>query len=91
MMKRAYVFAPILLSAVVSLAQQPSNPNNPADQTYNRPTDQTYNRPLETGHNWGGWGLLGLLGLGGLLGRKRESTTYTRDERTFGSQQRRAG
>lgn len=137
-MKRAPVFASILLLTVVSLAQQlssASNPQdrtaNPNDQTYTRPTtqqpstttnpldrpvnpnDQTYTQqpstsnpqdrtanapyqnytpPEQTGRNWGGWGLLGLLGLSGLLGRsRRETTTYTRDERTYGQQQRRAG
>ena len=92
-MKRTHVFASILLFTVVGFAQQQPGLNNPqgrAEQTYTRPTDQTYSPPVETGHNWGGWGLLGLLGLGGLLGRRRE-TTYTRDERTYGQQQRRVG
>jgi MYXO-CTERM domain-containing protein len=134
MMKRAPVFASILLLTVVSLAQQLSSASNPQDRTVN-PNDQTYTRPAtqqpssttnpndqtytppttqqpttsnpqdrtanapyqnytppeRAGSNWGGWGLLGLLGLGGLLGRsRRETATYTRDERTYG-QQRRAG
>jgi MYXO-CTERM domain-containing protein len=92
-MKLAHVLASILLLTLVSFAQQ-SNPSNPQDRTAN-PTDQTYTRPVETGHNWGGWGLLGLFGLAGLLGRRRETTTtgtgYTRDDRTYGQQQRRVG
>lgn len=100
MMKRTHLLASILLLSVVSLAQQPSSPNNapdqtatPNDQSYSRPIDQTYNQARETAHNWGGWGLLGLLGLGGLLGRRRATTTtgttYTRDERTYGEEPRR--
>jgi MYXO-CTERM domain-containing protein len=90
-MKRAPLFASILLLTVAGLAQQPAS--SPQDRPA-YPNDQTYNRPVETGHSWGGWGLLGLLGLGGLLGRRRDTTagtTYTRDERTYGGQQRRVG
>jgi MYXO-CTERM domain-containing protein len=94
-MKCAHVLASILLLTSVSFAQQPP-PNNPEDRAAN--PDHTYTRPVETGHNWGGWGLLGLFGLAGLLGRRRSTTTitgtgtgYTRDERTYGQQQRRAG
>jgi hypothetical protein len=94
-MKRLHVLASILLLTSVSLAQQPP-PNNPQDRTPN--PDHTYTRPLGTGHNWGGWGLLGLFGLAGLLGRRRGTTTitgtgtdYTRDDRTYGQQQRRVG
>jgi len=89
-MKRAHVLATILLLSVLGFAQQ--NPNNPQDRTVN-PNDQTYNtRPVETSHSWGGWGLLGLFGLAGLLGRRRDvgTTSYTRDDRTYG-QQRRVG
>jgi hypothetical protein len=90
-MKRAHVLASILLLAAVSFAQEPSS--NPQDRGAN-PIDQNYNRPVET-HNWGGWGLLGLLGLLGLAGRRRDTTTlgsgYTRDDRTYGQQQRRVG
>ena len=98
-MKRA--LASILLLTAVSFAQQPTpnNPQdrtaNPTDQNYTRPSDQNYTPPVETGRNWGGWGLLGLLGLAGLLGRRRETTItgtgYTRDDRTYGQQQRRVG
>ena len=90
-MKRANMLASILLLTVAGLAQQPTTSNNP-DRTVN-PNDQTYNRPVETGHGWGGWGLLGLFGLAGLLGRRRGATTtaYTRDDRTYGEQQRRVG
>lgn len=92
-MKRAYLLFSILLLTAVSLAQQTTT--NPQDRPAN-PTNQTYNRPVETGSNWGGWGLLGLLGLAGLLGRRRETTItgtgtdYTRDERTYDQQRRRA-
>jgi MYXO-CTERM domain-containing protein len=92
-MKLTHVLASILLLTSVSLAQQPTPPN---DRTAN--PDHTYTLPVETGHNWGGWGLLGLFGLAGLLGRRRGTTTitgtgtgYTRDERTYGQQQRRVG
>jgi len=93
-MKRAHVLASILLLAALSFAQEPSNTNNPQDRTVN-PNDQTYTHPVES-HNWGGWGLLGLLGLLGLAGRRRETTNiggtgYTRDDRTYGQQQRRVG
>lgn len=93
-MKRAYLLLSILLLALVSFAQQPSN--NPPDRAMS-PTDHTYTRPVETGHGWGGWGLLGLIGLAGLLGRKRQTTItgtgtdYTRDDRTYEQQRRRAG
>ena len=43
-MKRAPVFASILLLTVVSLAQQLSSASNPQDKTTN-PNDQTYTRP----------------------------------------------
>jgi MYXO-CTERM domain-containing protein len=82
-MKRAHVFATILLLTVVSVAQQPANP---PDNTAN-PTDQRFTRPVETRNDWGPWGLLGLLGLAGLLGRRRETTitrtAYTDDDRTY--------
>jgi len=89
-MKRAQVLASILLLSTIALCQTSSNPQ---DRTAN-PTDQTYNtRPVETGRSWGGWGLLGLFGLAGLLGRRRDvgTTSYTRDDRTYGQQQRRVG
>jgi len=89
-MKRAHVFASILLLTVVSVAQQPANtPDNTAN-----PTDQRYTRPVERGNDWGGWGLLGLLGLAGLLGRRRDTTItrtgYTTDDRTYEQQRRRS-
>jgi hypothetical protein len=90
-MKCTHLLASILLLTAVSLAQQPANSNQ--DRTAN-PNDQTYSRPADTGHSWGGWGLLGLFGLAGLLGRSRgaaTTTSYTRDDRTYGEQQRRVG
>lgn len=94
-MKRAHLLLSVLLFTVVSFAQQPANnPQNPQDRTAN-PTDHAYTRPVETGHNWGGWGLLGLLGLAGLAGRKRQTTVitgtdFTRDNRSYDEQRRRA-
>jgi MYXO-CTERM domain-containing protein len=92
-MKRAHLLFSILLLAAVSFAQQPSN-NPPEGGTAN--PDHTYTRPVETGHNWGGWGWLGLLGLAGLFGRRRQTTVvtgtdYTRDNRAYDEQRRRAG
>jgi MYXO-CTERM domain-containing protein len=104
-MKRAHLFASILLLTVASLAQQPAGTPNQPDttaspaQTYNqpspaadqgtRPTEQNYPRPVETGHNWGGWGLLGLIGLGGLLGRRRDTTATTYRDERTYGQQQR--
>jgi MYXO-CTERM domain-containing protein len=91
-MKRAHLLFSILLLTVVSFAQQP---NNPQDRTAN-PTDQNYTGHMDTGRGWGGWGLLGLFGLAGLLGRRRQTTItgtgtgYTRDDRTYEEQRRRA-
>ena len=90
-MKRAHVFASILLLTGVCLAQQPAN--NPQDATAN-PTGQPFTRTVVIRTNRGGaWGLLGLFGLAGLLGRRRETTItgtgYTRDDRTYEQQRRR--
>ena len=89
-MKRAHVFASILLLTGVSLAQQPAN--NPQDTTAN-PTVQPFTRTVVIRSNRGGWGLLGLFGLAGLLGRRRgtivSGTGYTRDDRTYEQQRRR--
>jgi hypothetical protein len=89
-MKRAHVFASILLLTGVSLAQQPSN--NPPDTTAN-PTVQPFTRTVVIRSNRGGWGLLGLFGLAGLLGRRRGAivtgTGYTQDDRTHEQQRRR--
>jgi len=90
-MKRAHLFASILLLTGVSLAQQPLN--SPQDTTTTTaPTVQPITRTVVIRSNRGGWGLLGLLGLAGLLGRRRESvvtgTGYTRDDRTYEQQRR---
>lgn len=92
-MKRAHLLASILLLTGASFAQQPSD--TPQDTT--TPTTrvlQPITRTVVIRRNGGGWGLLGLLGLAGLLGRRRErvvtGTGYTRDDRTYEEQRRRA-
>lgn len=91
-MKRVHVLLSILLLTGVSLAQQPAN--NAPDRAANA-ANQTYNHPVEGGHNWGGWGLLGLIGLAGLFRRRGQTTIvsgtdYTRGDRSYEEQRRRA-
>lgn len=100
-MKRTHVLASTLLLATVGFAQtsqQSPYTGNTQDRTYSNSQtyhtgDTGYTGYNTGGHGWGNWGLLGLLGLAGLFGRRRgaTTTTYTRDDRTYGEQQRRVG